>query len=75
MLKYFLIFDQIRILCYQFEAISTSLHVICCWLAIFELKTGKILPQKAKTLRNSLRQVYNVKILVLKVKIGGNFRF
>ena len=51
MLRYFLIFDQICIFCYQLEPILTNLHVICCWHAVFELKSSKklkILPKKRK---------------------------
>ena len=46
MLRYFLIFDQICIFYNQLELISSNFHVICCWHAVFELKTGKILLKK-----------------------------
>ena len=65
MLRYFLIFDQICIFCYQFEPIFTNLQVICCWHAVFELKTGKILPKRRKFWEIRLKS----KFPVSKVKI------
>ena len=62
MSRYFLIFHQICIFCYQFEPILTDLHVICCWHAVFELEKLENFTKKSKIWRNSS-------------KIDQNFRF